>query len=365
MIIDFRPKLHSENIEYYLHSFNEVQIEDYRVFILAEELVSMAYPTYEDKFDKRWESFYLPVKRYRKVIALPVWIMEYNKEFFVEIWPFGNINVKKGKDVLEESGESDISKELNVSSRHIDLKEFCENIFTEIIRFIPIIKKDENVLQKIIPYDIRKGKIKGCYVQERLISQTSKKEILCNYEKHIEKKLEIEEISLNDYLDTAKICYSIYQQLTGISNLDMYKRRADGRDGGMLSIKDWNSKKEFYDWYHSDMWGGSHPFEIVFSWHEHGIHLYPPNDLSHYYIISVTNYAYAWDFIEMVDKLIREQVPFIARGLDAVLDFLAGDTYFTVNKRGDHDLRYIPSKEYYREYFPHIEWDEIKIVKWK
>lgn len=342
----FKPKLHSDDIEYYLHDFDEMQVENDKVYALAERLTNLAHPTYEDQFDKRWEYFYIPIRRSRKTIAVPIWIMEYEKEFFVTIQSFGRFHIKKGDKETEK---------------------FYLDVFTETLRFVPIIKKDESILQKIIPYDIRMGKIKGFYILKNLLSQYRKKTILENYEKHIEKNLQIKDISLNDYLNVAAICYkTVYQKETeNLSNFEMYKKWADGRDGGMLSIKDWNSKKEFSEWYHSGEHAGSHPFEIVFSWHEHGIHLYPPNDSSPCYALRVTNYAYAYDLLKMISTLIKMQIPFEVGKLEIVLDFLAGETYFTVNEIDEHHFIYMPSKEYEQKYFPHIEWDEIKVVKWK
>ncbi len=178
--------------------------------------------------------------------------------------------------------------------------------------------------------------------------------------------MEIKKISLNEYLNVAAICYkAAYQEKTeNLSDLEMYKKWADGRDGRMLSIDDWNSKDSFEKWYHSGEHIGSHPFEIVFSWHKHGIHLYPP-DNSPCYKLRVTNFAYAWDFLKMIDALIEMHIPFETEKLDILLDFLAGDTYFTVNGRDEHDFIYRPSKRYKQKYFLHIEWDEIKVVKWK
>ncbi len=346
-LLDFKPKVHSDDIEYYLNESSERQVENDKVYILVENLTNLAYPTYEDQFDKRWEYFYIPIKRNRKTIAVPVWIMEYNKEFFVTIQSFGRLNIKNGDKETEK---------------------FYQDVFTETLRFIPILKKDERILEKIIPYDIRTGKIKGRYVLDELLPRDRKKKILESYEKHIQENIQIKEISLNEYLNVATICYNAaYQkEAENLSNLEMYKKWADGRHGGMLFIKDWDSKKEFLQWYHSGEHAGSHPFEIVFSWHRHGIHLYPPSDSSPYYNLRVTNYAYAWDFIKMLIQSIEMQIPFKADNLENVLDFLAGDTYFFVNKReDDHDFKYIPSSEYKQKYFPYIEWDEIKVVKWK
>lgn len=344
--IRFEPKLHYDDIEYHLHGFDERHVENDKIYAMAEELMDMAYPTYEDHIDKRWEYFYVPVGRNRKTIVIPVWIMEYNKEFFVIVQSFGSFRIKRGDKETEK---------------------LYSNIISEALRFVPILKKDETILKKMIPYDIRTGKIKGCHILEHLLSQERKKTILDNYQKHIEKNLQITEISLNEYLNIVAICYkSTYKKESeNLSNLEMYKKWADGRDGGMLSIKDWDSKKEFSEWYHSGVHAGSHPFEIVFSWHDHGIHLYPPNEQSYCYNLRVTNYVYAWDFLEMINTLIKMEIPFSAGKLDDVLDYLAGDTYFTVNRMDEHHFRYIYSRKYKQKYFPHIEWEDIKVVEWR
>lgn len=67
----------------------------------------------------------------------------------------------------------------------------------------------------------------------------------------------------------------------------------------------------------------------------------------------------------MIIALIKENIPFQADKLKSVLEFLAGETYFTVNDYSEHNFYYCPSKEYKKKFFPHIEWDEIKTVKWK
>ncbi len=347
-LADLKPKINRSDIEFYLNDSSEKQIENNEVYRLIEKITDLAYPTNEDQYDKRWEYFYLPIKRGRKTILVPVWIMEYNKEFFAIVESFGNLHITKGEEEIEK---------------------FYKDIFSEILDFIPILKKDQKdqtILKNAIPYDIRTGKIKGRYILERLLSQDKKNAILECYKDHIKENLQIKEISLNEYLDVAAICYkAAYQEeAENLSSLQMYKRWADGRDGGMLSIIDWNSKQEFYDWYLSGQHAGTHPFEIVFSWHQHGIHLYPPNS-NPYYNLRVTNYAYAWDFIKMAIQLIKAEIPFEAGKIEEVLDFLAGDTYFTVNKRGDNNFDYRLSREYKKKYFPYIEWDEIRVVKWK
>lgn len=183
----------------------------------------------------------------------------------------------------------------------------------------------------------------------------------------MKKNLQINNISLNDYLNVAAICYkAAYKKKTKrLSHLELYKKWTDGRHGGMLDIKNPDSKDEFADWHASGRWAGSHPFEIVFSWHRHGIHLYPPDRWKQQYLLTVTNYAYADDFVKMVKSLIKNEIAFQAANLDDVLDFLTGKKYFTVNSYNDLNLNYIPSKEHKKLYFRYIEWEEPNVVRFK
>ena len=347
--IKFEPKLKYYEIEYLVGhtTFGEKEIKNTQAYNLVKKLTSKVLPTYEDKFDKKWFYFYLPLKRSGYLITIPFSILEYKKEFFIGFHQLGSLHIKKGKEKTE--------KEYKI-------------IFKETLRFIPSIKRTKNeILKKTIPYDIRTGKIKGKYIMKKLMSKKEKGKIFLSYERHLKKQLKISQISLNEYLKVAAFCYqAAYGKKTkNLSPLKMYKRWADGRDGGMLSIKNQDSKEEFMDWEKSGRWIGSHPFEIVFSGHNHGIHLYSPYKENPYYSIRVTNYAYAGDFIKMVKSLIKKKISFQARELKEVMEYLSGETYFTVNDYDEHIFYYIPSKKYKGSYFHHIEWDKIEVPKWK
>lgn len=346
MKLAFKPKIDFSDAEYCFDRMEEKIIEDTHVYELVRKLVNQAFPTHEDKYDKGWEYFYLPVRRRGRVIALPFGVMEYKKEFFVFLHLLGNIHVKKGNKETEA---------------------ICKNVFSEAARLIPLIKRSEKTLEKIVPYDFRTGKVKGKYVLEKLLPKKAKEKILKEYEKHLNSGLTVSEISLNDYLATAGICYkaAFSAKAKSLSPLDMYKKWADGRDNEMLSIKNGDSRKEFAEWFGAKARAGGHPFEIVFSWRGHGIHLYPPCSSSPLYRLSVTNYAYAPEFVKMAVALIKNKIPSEANELKKVLEYLAGETYFTVNDYSEHNFSYYPSAEYKKKYFPHIVWDPIKTVKWK
>lgn len=87
---------------------------------------------------------------------------------------------------------------------------------------------------------------------------------------------------MNDYLETAAICYRAafpedIEKLSQRMNVEtlsaerLHKCWADQRHGGMLFLEDPNSTQEYMDWYRSRTWEGAHPFEIVYSGNVHGI----------------------------------------------------------------------------------------------
>ncbi|PIU50848.1 hypothetical protein COS91_07550 [Candidatus Desantisbacteria bacterium CG07_land_8_20_14_0_80_39_15] len=348
MKIKFIPKINFYELEYFLKKGTfEIKINNDHVYNSVEKLISLPFTSRKDKFEERWECFYLPAKRNGRLITIPFEVLEYKGEFFLLFHLLGNLHIRKGKEKVEK---------------------IYNEIFKEVSKFIPFIKANVKVLEKTVPYDFRKGKIKGKYVLERLIPTREKEEVLKNYQQHLKKDLKMPGNSLNNYLHVASLCYKAAygKKAEKLSPEQAYKKWADGRDGGMLSIKNWDSKKEFKNWYESRRWAGSHPFEIVFSWHRHGIHLYPPsasNSLK--YLLRVTNYAYAENFVWMAKVLIKNKIPFIAPDLEDVLNYLAGETYFTVNGYSEHNFSYIPSTEYKKLYFPYIEWDELKLLHWK
>jgi hypothetical protein len=130
----------------------------------------------------------------------------------------------------------------------------------------------------------------------------------------------------------------------------------------MLEIKNKESKEVFNHWLNTKANCGGHPFEIVFSWHGHGIHLFPPYPDNPYFTLRVTNYVYAPVFMEMIKALIRKGVPFVSHELKDVLDYLCGESYFTVNAYAEHFIFYSHKD---RKLLKHIEWDNLNMLKWR
>lgn len=217
---------------------------------------------------------------------------------------------------------------------------------------------------KALPYDIRTGRVLGKYVLEDLLPIEKKEEILKLYREYVKKEKRSRAVSLNDYLNTAVLCYraAFRNKTDGLTAEQMYRKWADGRDCGMLEIKDRKSRKDFGHWLDNKSYCGGHPFEIVFSWHGHGIHLFPPYPKKPYFTLRVTDYMYAMLFLEMLRALIQNRIPFKAHELKGVLDYLSGESYFTVNGYAEHHIFYTPED---RKLLKHIEWDNPRILKWK
>ena len=350
MMKEFKPKLSFYELEYLVETrFMEMEIKNGSVYSLVEKLTGLAKPTTKTKFDTLWENFYLPLRRSGKKVSIPFSVMKYENDFYVRFRFTGGLKISPGNDTVQ--------------------KEY-EEIFRESLRFFPVFRDTNGeIAVKTVPYDYRTGKIKGEYVMERLMPEKEKVRLLKLYEKNRENNPKTPDVSLQDYLDTAAVCYraAYPKKAKGMSSLEMYNRWADGRHGGMLDIKDFTGRNEFREWKKSGRWTGAHPYEIVFSGHRHGIHLYPPDEdyEKPYYVLSVTNYAYAEDFIKMAKALIKEEVPFQANDFNDVLNFLAGEKYFTVNDYDEPRFPYLPSREYKNNYFKHIKWDELKVVEFK
>ncbi|MCK4244294.1 MAG: hypothetical protein KAX20_01570 [Candidatus Omnitrophica bacterium] len=219
------PKINFYEIEYYLEnrSLNPHLIENSEIYNSVKKLTDKVCFSSKDKYEKRWEDFYLPLRRRGKLISIPFGMIKYKRDFFCYFFHLGSLHIKRGNKIPEK---------------------IFRMTFQETIKFLRIIKKTNgDIVKRTVPFDFRTGKI---------------------------------------------------------------------------------------------------------NWR---------------YSLRVTNYAYAEDFIRMVKALVKNEIPFIAQNLEEVLDYLAGETYFTVNDYSENSFFYIPSQEYKKKFFKYIEWDKLRILK--
>jgi len=342
----FKPRVSLGELEYAIGDRNP-EINDDDLYASAKELLSAAVPSHEDPYERRWEYFLLPLRRAGKVIVLTFSVVEYRERFYFHFPRLGGFSIGPG------SGRKDPA---------------FNEILNDALRFARLSRTvDPNALIAKIPYDFRFGGIKGKYVLARLMPPREKARLAASYRDHQAKKIKLPSVSLNEYLDAAALCYraAFGAKTRRRSPLEMYKKWADGRDGGMLSIKNPKSRRAFGAWHRGGQWTGAHPFELVFSMIDHGIHLFPPSKNRPRFTIEITNFGYVLYYVKMVRTLIRSGVAFEAEQFAFVLDYLAGETDFEVNDYGDHSFQYTPSREDKQRYFRHIEWEIPRLVEFK
>lgn len=338
----FEPLYSYSQLHYdILERHESKKIQDSQLYKAIVKLTEKAYPTQENRYEKRWIDFYIPLKRRGYLILFPLGIIMYDQKYFLSLRE-SQIEVCKGK-----------AKD-----------DFYQGLIEQTLEFTRVIKKDPDIIKKSIPNDIRTGRILGKYVMEKLLPADKKEEILKLYREHIKKVKSLTSISLNDYLNTTAICYkaAFGSKTNNLTAEQMYRKWADGRDCGLLEINDKESKEDFSKWFVTKSSCGGHPYEIVYSFIDHGIDLFPPTPNNPYFFIHVTNYDYAGYYLAMVKALIKGKISFEAYDLEKVLNYVAGDSYFTVNTCGEHFIYYDSGD---RNLLKYIEWDEPNSVRWK
>lgn len=340
----------------------DFKVESDAFYGQIEALISGQTPSFKDDYESKWAYFFLPLDDDGVCICTAVSVfLSYKKTYYVT---FDNFSRSGGPEVVKGPDE--------VPKHYVP-------ILDEIHRFMPLVNEHgDSLVEALYPYKWRTGRIRRKFITDpsRLMSEEAGERLLSAYEKHLDKNLSVSEISLNDYLRTAEICYyaafpkdirklSKQLEVETIPMKRLHKQWADGRHGGMLLLEDPDSKKEYMDWLLSREWQGAHPFEIVYSGNVHGISLDPPNEENHHYRISVIDPFYYQELLDMVAALIEKNVPFETFSLKEIVEYCKGEVYIDVNKfsmRGDF-FTYRDSAEEREDYFSHIEWDQIQRVK--
>ena len=143
-------------------------------------------------------------------------------------------------------------------------------------------------------------------------------------------------MSAEKYFDICKIAYVATKRGTpSESALSLYKRIADGRDGGLLSIAP-TSDQEFYEWISGGKTPGSHPFEIIRGAHLHtAIHLYvSPSQSTHGHIalsLSGSAEVRADETIKIALALKKAGVQFVLSDVDYHIARIKGEDWIAVS----------------------------------
>lgn len=132
-------------------------------------------------------------------------------------------------------------------------------------------------------------------------------------------------LSAAAYLRIASVALgAAFRDLRGLSPLTAYRRRADGRHGGLLDLPR-SDAEAFRRWFQSRAWSGSHPWEIIFG-HPHGIHLSPTLEDGRWrFSVSVSNLGLALEAVKMAIALGEARIPFALHGKDELVATLRGE----------------------------------------
>jgi hypothetical protein len=315
-----------------------------------KRLTETAFPTIRNGIDTRWFNFYVPLKFQREQSLIAMGIVEYKSEYFLHFesseW-LRSIVIKKG----DKHASTVLTRVIELAS------EFAPRM------------QNRKSIETMVPYFFRTGKIKGKYVLDRssLVSKEYADRIFAKYESHLAKTKPLEHrISLNDYLKVVRVGKSsVLKETTMMSSRDVYVKHADFRHGGMLDIEDPDSVEEFNEWLKSNEWLGSHPFEIVASYSNYGIYLYPPGfhttytSYNSHYELSVGNETFHDDYLKMLEALMRRGIPVLAPQLREVLKYEQGESYLKVNTQ---DIDSVFYEEIDRQCLKYVRWDTLKIV---
>lgn len=358
------PKFSIEELEKFARK--DESINSKKLYKLIQEFTSEYEPVFHDEYESKWILF-VPTKNDGKTISILITIFfNYHKEYCITV------------DDLKTSYSQAIfitNEEDNPTSEEL------KHLFDEIESFMQTMKKyGESVIIQTYPYKWRTGRIKRKFITEpeKLLPPEKGKEIVDAYNKHEKKMGELKEISVNDYLNTAFICYTkgfgdkVKERLSYFNRTEdeitpelIHELWADQRHGGMLFIEDLDSKEAFMEWFQSRKWEGAHPFEIVYSAGVHGITLYPPKEKEPFYRMGVADMFYNNVYLKMVMGLIENKIPFKSHGIEDNVAYATGDAYIKVNYSSlrEETLQYSDTEEQRKQYFQYIEWDKLPISK--
>ena len=302
-----------------------------------------------------WPDLYMPLMRGKGQICVPFSVTDYSNaitrknEFIMDFGQnLGGLVVMDGKEKVAPSYLRMFESAIEFNSRLPDN------------------------LEAMVPYEFRTGTIprKHTIGEDEKVSFMEKAEAESILKKYQGTEVRAAgQISLTEYLKTAALCYSAaYGEDAMADPVAAYERRSDIRHGGMLEIRNHDSRKEFGKWLSGEEWRGSHPFEIVFSFHNHGILLCPPGlGGSESYVLMVMDPYMHGTYATMLRALWKEGIPVSTPEamLKEALDFLTGEAIFTVNYYSENQFNYYGTAFERKMYFEHIAWDSLKVLRRK
>ncbi len=357
----FKPKISLEDVKDLTRDNTEIKNDDY--YLAIDDLASKFKPNYKTDYESKWSYLYLPIEQDGSLICIDISVfLSHEKDYYLSFHGFSS---GRYGAIIEKGNEQ--------------TPEIYQTVLSELERFLPYVRKEgTKLIEQLYPYEWRTGRIKRKHFVDpsKLISKEKAEKLKKDYQQHQETMPRITEISLNDYLKTADLCYRAgfpgkikeYMRMFHAEEATpdfLRKCLADNRHGGMMFMEDPDSKKEYMDWYYSRKWEGAHPFEFVYSSNVHGMYLYPPDEKEPFYKLSVVDHDFNDAYLKMVETLIDNNIPFTTYNLEEIIKYATGEADIDVNTGSFRKpvFTYKHTKEEQEKYFKHITWDKLPILE--
>ncbi len=235
-------------------------------------------------------------------------------------------------DLSWEIGGREVKFETHTVSGYVNGEALWEMALGQIERRLKKALKNfsgyNRFVEKHLPPSCRTGKIRRDLTWPRNFRPIPERE-LWSIEKAFDLAMNFSKFSRmtrTRYLKTAACAYdAVFKELRPYSPLQKYKKKADGRHGGLLDLPP-NNTVAFQKWFCSRAWSGCHPWEIVFG-HPHGIMISPryhADGCSWDFVLWVDSPGWFVSAVRMAKALAREKIPFELQNRDAVLAALHG-----------------------------------------
>ncbi|MBP5230314.1 MAG: hypothetical protein ILO68_01160 [Clostridia bacterium] len=228
-----------------------------------------------------------------------------------------------------------------------DISNFLEWLISEVGTVLDLLRKGEynSRIRQILPYKYRTGVISAkeywkLYpdAEASHFERISREECAEFAKTLAEDKTDgegkplgrIREMTVNKYLEISKLGYDA-NKLEGyetMTPLEMYRRYADGRDGGLLGV-DPDSPKAFDDWFDiPDKWvieNPSHLWEAVQGSSRTNLHLFVRKDEGGYYLtLSQNEYCCPEEAVRFYVALRKRGIPVSIYGGKTIEKYLSG-----------------------------------------
>ena len=260
------------------------------------------------------------------------------------------------------SEEASIERGLGFStSQYVPWVKVLEQIGRKIVSAQKNLPAYNRRIQRQLPLTCRYGRIQRNHTWPKDFKLPVEETVLRALEEYGKKEQEgYAEMTRDAYLGTAAIAYeAAFEDLKELDPYGKYKRRADGRHGGLLELPP-DDPQAFSAWFNAGDWHGSHPWEIVFG-HPHGIMLAPHQDEKSgrwlYNLWAGSEGSYIM-LVKMATALMERGIRFGIYSQDEVFKALRGTDEVKVTPEYSWgSVQYTDIKELRPEMLKTIEWE--------